>query len=58
MPDYEKMYHIMFNAAQDAQRIAGDDLLATLDSPCLVQILRTLIRAQQECENIYIESEE
>ncbi len=58
MPDYEKMYHIMFNAAQDAQRIAGDDLLATLDSPCLAQILRTLIRAQQECENIYIESEE
>ncbi len=58
MPDYEKMYHIMFNAAQDAQRIAGEHLMEVVDSPCVAGMLRALMRAQQACEAVYIEGGE
>ena len=46
MPDYETLYHIMFNAATDAIRLLPD---------CKAKEL--LIKAQQECEDIYIGEE-
>ena len=45
MPDYEKLYHIMFNAATDAIELLPDGEAKTL-----------LIKAQQDCEERYIES--
>lgn len=51
MPDYKKMYHIMFNAATDAERMAAEaERLAKKSS----EILR---KAQQECEKIYLEAD-
>ena len=44
MPDYETLYHIMFNAATDAVELFPDDRAKEL-----------LISAQQSCEDIYIE---
>ena len=44
MPDYEKLYHIMFNAATDAIELLPDCEAKTL-----------LIKAQQDCEERYIE---
>ncbi len=38
MPDYEKMYAKMFNAAEDA--------------------INLLIKAQRECEEMYMQSED
>ena len=55
MAKYEKMYHIMFNAAQDAQRVAESHLRETIDSPCIQEMLRVLMKAQAQCEEIYIE---
>ena len=51
MPDYQKMYSIMFNAATDAiealQRYyLSDDLL---------EAMVKLINAQKQCEEIYID---
>lgn len=46
MPDYQKMYHIMFNAATDAERLLAGDSRASM-------ILR---KAQQDCEELYIEA--
>ena len=43
MPDYEKLYHILFNAATDAIELLPD---------CAAKQL--LITAQQECEERYI----
>ena len=43
MPDYEKLYHIMFNAATDAINRMPDS-----------EAKRLLIIAQQECEERYI----
>lgn len=45
MADYKKMYHIMFNAATDAERLAKESS----------EILR---KAQKRCEEIYLESED
>ena len=46
MLDYEKLYHILFNAVTDAVEQMPDSEAREL-----------LIRAQQECEDIYIEEE-
>lgn len=46
MPDYKKMYHIMFNAATDAERIST------------AKASKILRKAQRECEEIYLESPE
>ena len=46
MPDYEKLYHIMFNAATDAVELLPEGEAREL-----------LIRAQQECEERYIGEE-
>lgn len=48
MPDYEKMYHTMFNAATDTDR----QLLQA--SILLQQISVGLRTAQQECEELYL----
>lgn len=51
MPDYKKMYSIMFNAATDAIDVLqryhlSDDLL---------EAMIKLMEAQRKCEEIYIE---
>ena len=48
MANYEKMYHIMFNAAQDAQRVAESHLRETIDSSCIQEMLRVLMKAQAQ----------
>ena len=47
MPDYEKLYHILFNAATDAVEKLPEGEARDI-----------LISAQQKCEEIYIEEEE
>ena len=47
MPDYEKLYHIMFNAVTDAVELIRDS-----------KAKQILIKAQQECEELYICAEE
>ena len=48
MPDYEKLYHILFNAAADASELLPDGDEAR----------ELLIRAQLQCEDLVIEEEE
>ena len=48
--DYEKMYHLLFNAITDA--------LEHLDAQNYGKAKGTLIAAQQKAEEIYIESAE
>lgn len=45
MPDYRKMYHIMFSAAMDTERL-------------LTKALITMSKAKLECEELYFESED
>ncbi|MDR3277977.1 MAG: hypothetical protein LBT12_04320, partial [Oscillospiraceae bacterium] len=45
MPDYEKLYHIMFNAATDAERL-------------LARASETIREAQRLCEELYVIAEE
>lgn len=52
MPDYEKMYHMMFNAATDVDR----QLLEA--SIHLQQISLGLKKAQQECEELYLKADD
>lgn len=49
MPDYEKLYHLMVGAAEDA--------LAALETGNIWDARRILIAAEQEAEERYIESE-
>ena len=48
MPDYQKLYLHLFNAVTDALR--------ELEKGKSAEAAARLIRAQQECEEIYIES--
>ncbi len=49
MPDYEKMYHLLFNAATDAlEQIEQQNFGSAKD---------LLIAAQQQAEEIYITAE-
>lgn len=50
MPDYELLYHILFNAITDALRYA--------ERGNLQAAWETLVRAQQETEEAYIEAGE
>ena len=43
MPDYEKLYHILFNAVTDAIELLPEG-----------EAKEQLIKAQQECEEVYI----
>ena len=46
MPDYEKMYHLLFNAITDA--------LTQMESQNYGNVKDALISAQQKAEEIYI----
>ena len=46
MPDYEKMYHLLFNAITDA--------LTQLEAQNYGDVKDALISAQQKAEEIYI----
>lgn len=48
MPDYKKMYHIMFNAATDAERLTAESVRLAKEA---AEIMR---KAQRECEEIYL----
>ena len=49
MPDYEKMYHLLFNAITDAlEQIEQQNFGSAMD---------LLIAAQQEAEEIYMSAE-
>ena len=50
MPDYEKMYHLLFNAITDA--------LTQLESHNYGDVKDALISAQQKAEEIYITAED
>lgn len=50
MPDFEQLYHIMFNAATDAVELIQQHRSAEAE--------RLLIAAQQTAEEYYISSEE
>lgn len=50
MPDYEKMYHDLFNAITDA--------LDALEHGALIQAKLTLILAQQKAEEAYISADD
>ena len=49
MPDYQKMYHILFNAVTDAVEVLEKQDAETARS--------ILIQGQQRTEELYIESE-
>ena len=51
MPDYKKMYSIMFNAATDAIDVLQRYYL----SDDLLEAMVKLMEAQRKCEEIYIE---
>lgn len=48
MPDYEKMYHILFNAITNALR--------ELEAGRAEEAARLLMKAQRETEELYIEA--
>lgn len=48
MPDYEKLYHILFNAMTDAQRKLADGEAE--------EARRILMEAQELTEKLYIEA--
>ena len=50
MPDYEKMYHLLFNAITDA--------LNQLEAQNYSDVKDALISAQQKAEEIYITAED
>ena len=50
MPDYQKMYALLFNAATDALQALG-----ALD---LGQTRAILVRAQQQAEEMYLEDDD
>ena len=49
MPDYQKMYCLLFNAITDALEQMGKDP---------VKVRKILITAQQQTEELYISAEE
>ena len=50
MPDYEKMYHLLFNAITDA--------LTQLEAQNYSDVKDALISAQQKAEETYITAED
>lgn len=50
MPDYQKMYTLLFNAATDA--------IEALEAINLGQAHAILVRAQQQTEEIYLNEDE
>ena len=58
MPDYQKMYCLMFHAAEDAISILGTPPYSAEEIAVRTKAVDTLIAAQQACEDIYVESED
>ena len=56
MPNYQKMYAIMFNAATDAIRILGKSNAA--NETDIQRCIALLSAAQIACEELYISAEE
>ena len=57
MPDYQKMYYLMFHAAEDTISILGTPPYSAEEIAVRTKAVDTLIAAQQACEDIYVESE-
>ena len=49
MPDYEKLYHLMVGAAEDA--------LTALETGNIWDAKRVLLEAEQKAEDMYIDAE-
>ena len=58
MPDYQKMYYLMFHAAEDAISILGTPPYSAEEIAVRTKAVNALIAAQQACEDIYVESED
>ena len=58
MPDYQKMYYLMFHDAEDAIAILGTPPYSDEEIAVRTKAVDTLIAAQQACEDIYVESED
>lgn len=58
MPDYQKMYYTLFHATEDAISILETPLEAAEEVVVRMKAIRRLTKAQQVCEDIYVESED
>ena len=58
MPDYQKMYNALFHATEQA--IGRLSLLPVPDSEIALrsEVITLLAQGQQQCEDIYIETDE
>ena len=58
MPDYQKMYYTLFHATEDAVSLLETPLGEAEEVVVRMKAIRLLTRAQQACEDIYVEGEE
>ena len=58
MPDYQKMYYTLFHATEDAISILETPLGAVEEVVVRMKAIRRLTKAQQKCEDIYVEDED
>ena len=58
MPDYQKMYYTLFHATEDAISILETPLGAAEEIVVRTKAIRRLAKAQQVCEDIYVESDD
>lgn len=58
MPDYQKMYYTLFHATEDAISVLETPLGTADEAVVRMKAIRRLVKAQQACEDIYVESEE
>ena len=56
MPDYQKMYYTLFHATEDAVSLLETPLGEVEEVVVRMKAIRLLTRAQQACEDIYVES--
>ena len=58
MPDYQKMYYTLFHATEEAISILETPLGAAEEVVVRMKAIRQLTKAQQVCEDIYVEGED
>ena len=58
MPDYQKMYYTLFHAAEDAISLLETPLGEAEEVVVRIKAIRVLTKAQQACEDIYVEDED
>ena len=58
MPDYKKMYYTLFHAAEDAISLLGTPPYSAEELAVRAKAVDRLIQAQQQCEDIYVESDD